>query len=107
METIILIQSVPVVRDENGMFLHPGLPLFEEGDGEAFKQWLADQGLIVKTASLEYADEAIADRYFESHDPNCSHWEPDQPEGEGWFCLSINDTDDGPVCWWARREISA
>ena len=40
METIKLIQPVPVVRDENGMFWHPELPPFDEGDGEKCKKWL-------------------------------------------------------------------
>jgi hypothetical protein len=105
-EEIILIQAAPVVRDENSMFWHPDLPPFEDGDEEKSKQWIAEQGLTMSMVSLEYADEAIADRYFESGDPDCSYWEPDRPGGDGWFCLSINDTDDGPVCWWARREVT-
>lgn len=27
-------------------------------------------------------------------------------EDEGCFGLSINDTDDGPVYWWARLEVT-
>ncbi|NWB47084.1 hypothetical protein [Pseudomonas gingeri] len=104
-EKTVLIQPVPVVRDENGMFWHPDLPPFDEGDEEKSKQWIAAHGLAVTMCHLENADEAISDRYFESDEPDCSYWEPERPEGEGWFCLSINDTDDGPVCWWARREV--
>ncbi|WP_433886642.1 hypothetical protein [Pseudomonas vranovensis] len=104
-EEIKLIQPAPVVRDEHGMFQHPDLPDFEEGDGDKCKAWIAEQGLEVGKVSLEYADEAIANRYFESHDPDCSYWEPGQPDGDGWFCLAIHDTDDGPVCWWARRVV--
>lgn len=106
METIQLIQSAPVVRDEHGMFQHPDMPDFDEGDEEKCRTWVAEQGLAVAMVSLEYADEAIANRYFESRDPDCSYWEPDRPDGEGWFCLAIHDTDDGPVCWWARREVA-
>ena len=104
-EEIKLIQPAPVVRDEYGMFQHPDLPDFDEGDGDKCKAWIAEQGLEVGKVSLEYADESIADRYFESHDPDCSYWEPGKPDGDGWFCLAIHDTDDGPVCWWARREV--
>lgn len=33
-----------------------------------------------------------------------SAWEPPRPEGEGWFVLSIHDTEDwGPVCVWVRH----
>lgn len=101
-----LIRHWPVRRDENGMFQHPDMPDFSEGDGEKCKAWIAEQGLAVTMVSLEYADEEIADRYFEAGDPDCSYWELERPDGEGWFCLAIHDTDDGPVCWWARREVT-
>lgn len=104
-EKIVFILSAPVVRDEEGFFQHPDLPDFDEGDGEKYKAWIAEQALEVAMAELEYAsDQSIADRYFRAGDADCSYWEPDRPEGEGWFCLSIHDTDDGPVCWWARRS---
>lgn len=106
METIKLIQPAPVERDENGMYQHPEMPDFVEGDGDKCKAWIAEQGLQVGMVSLEFADPAVADRYFESHDPDCSYWEPDRPDGEDWSCLAIHDTDDGPVCWWARREVT-
>lgn len=70
---IKLIQPAPVVCDENGMFQHPDLPNFDEDDGDKCKAWIAEQGLEVYMVSLEYADEAIADRYFENHDPDCSY----------------------------------
>ena len=106
-EEMILIQPAPVVRDEYGMFAHPDMPDFDEGDGDKCKAWIATRGLQVKMVSLEYhSDEAVSERYFEAGDPDCSYWEPDRPDGEGWFCLAIHDTDDGPVCWWARREVT-
>ena len=103
-EEIKLIQPAPIVRDENGMFAHPDMPDFDEGDGDKCRAWVAEQALEVTMVSLEYhSDEAVSERYFEAGDPDCSYWEPDRPDGEGWFCLAIHDTDDGPVCWWARR----
>lgn len=33
-----LIEPAQVIRDENGMFQHPELPNFDEGDGEKCKQ---------------------------------------------------------------------
>ena len=103
-EEIKLIQAAPVVRDEMGSFQPPDMPDFEEGDSEKCKAWVAEQGLAVKQVRLECADESVADRYFESGAPDFSYWEPERPDGEGWFCLAIHDTDDGPVCWWARRK---
>lgn len=103
---VSLIEPAKVIRDENGMFQHPNMPDFDEGDGEKCKQWIAEQGMAVAMVSIEYADEAVSERYFAAGDPDCSYWEPDRPDGEGWFCLAIHDTDDGPVCWWARREVT-
>lgn len=97
-EEIKLIQPAPVERDENGMLQHPDMPDFEEGDGDKRKAWIAEQGLALAIVRLEYANEVIANRYFESNAPDCSYWEPDRPDGEGWFYLAILDTDDGPVC---------
>lgn len=106
-EEIKLIQPVPVSRDEDGMFYHPDMPDFDEGDEEKCKAWVAEQSLQVKMVELEYhSDEAISERYFEAGDADCSYWDPDRPDGDGWFCLSIHDTDNGPVCWWARRVVA-
>jgi len=38
--------------------------------------------LKVAMVSLEYPNEAVADRYFEAGDPDYSYWKPDSPEGE-------------------------
>ncbi|OZY42787.1 hypothetical protein CJF43_05785 [Pseudomonas fragi] len=80
------------------MLLHPNMPDFDEGDDEKCRAWVAELGLTVMMVSLGFAAEEIADRYFEAGDPDCSYWDPEQPHGEGWFCLSIHDTEDGPVC---------
>lgn len=107
LDRLPLIKHCVVRRDENGMFQHPEMPDFDEGDGENCKAWIAEQGLQVVMVELEYhSDEAVSERYFEAGDPDCSYWEPDRPDGEGWFCLAIHDTDDGPVCWWARRVVT-
>ncbi len=39
--------------------------------------------------------------------PDISAWEPERPEGEGWFIGSIHDTEDGPVCVWLRNKAEA
>lgn len=102
-----LIELFNALQRRETMFAHPHMPDFDEGDGDKCKAWIAAQGLQVKMVSLEYhSDEAVSERYFEAGDPDCSYWEPDCPDGEGWFCLAIHDTDDGPVCWWARREVT-
>ncbi len=103
----ILIKPAVVRRDEYGMFQHPDLPDFDEGDVEKSKDWVAQQGLEVVRVELETdAPEDIAERYFESGDPDCSYWDPSKPDGDGWFCLAIYDTDAGPSCWWGRRVVT-
>ncbi|ENZ4931634.1 hypothetical protein ACNBFU_005418, partial [Escherichia coli] len=39
--------------------------------------------------------------------PDIAAWEPERPEGEGWFVGSIHDTEDGPVCVWLRNKAEA
>lgn len=39
--------------------------------------------------------------------PDIAAWEPERPEGEGWFVGSIHDTEDGPVCIWLREKVAA
>ncbi|MBI0992564.1 hypothetical protein HCI46_10105, partial [Escherichia coli] len=39
--------------------------------------------------------------------PDIAAWEPERPEGEGWFIGSIHDTEDGPVCVWMRNKVEA
>ncbi|PPA00819.1 hypothetical protein C4E44_27880, partial [Pseudomonas sp. MWU12-2312b] len=71
-EEIKLIRPAPVVRDEMGSLQHPDMPDFNEGDGDKCNAWVAEQGLEVAMVSLEYAEEALANRYFESGDPDYS-----------------------------------
>lgn len=81
-EELKLIRPAPVVRDEMGSFQHPDMPDFDEGDGEKCKAWIAEQRMALAMVSLEYAEEAVANRYFESGDADHSYWEPERPDGD-------------------------
>ena len=100
-----LIQAVPVVRDADGTFFHPGMPDFDEGDGDLYKAWLKAQELEVTHANLESenGDHPVYIAYFENGESSHLEWNPAPPEGEGWFTLAIGDTEDGPIWTWARR----
>lgn len=50
----------------------------------------------------ESAPEELIRAWEETGEPDCAKWQPTMPRGEGWFILSIHDTDDGPICIWAR-----
>jgi hypothetical protein len=102
-EEIVLIQPVPVVRETDGWWHHPDLPMFEEDQGEESRELVKAQGLTIITAEMEYEVDTDNDPYFELGEGSCAHWEPSKPEGDGWFALAISDTDNGPACWWARR----
>jgi hypothetical protein len=101
----MLIQPVEVKRDENGYWSHPGIPDFDE-DYAAYKAWLTDQRLEICFENLEGEDDShpAYQNYFENENPNISSWNPSWPDGEGWFVLSIHDTEDGPYYVWARRK---
>lgn len=103
---IDLIQPAPVVRDENGYWLHPCLPKFRKNAPEgrnAFRDWQANQQLEICTIQLECDWTGEGEHPYWSGSDNCNGWEPSRPDGEGWFCLAIDDTEEGPTCWWARR----
>ncbi|WP_312993338.1 hypothetical protein [Achromobacter animicus] len=105
---VIPIYAAPVQRDEDGYWTHPNMPQFEESEAAKGRAWLAATGLETHVAYLE--DEAIdhpaCARYWgDEGSADVSDWEPPRPSGNGWFVLSIHDTEDwGPICAWARHK---
>lgn len=101
------IQAAPVQRDSDGYWMHPAHPSFDEDQDEQASAWFAAQQLEYHVAYLESEPEdhpAALAYWSDAGDSNISTWEPPRPEGEGWFVLSIHDTEDwGPVCVWVRR----
>ncbi|ELY5802148.1 hypothetical protein SNN69_001501 [Cronobacter sakazakii] len=96
------MSPLPVERDKYGALTHPAYAEFcTERDyisTEEFNAWTAAQGL--EWACVNRDEEDIdwdADGY------DISSWEPEKPEGDGWFVGSIHDTEDGAVCIWLRR----
>ena len=103
--TVALIGPVPVERDKDGWWSHPGLPDLDEGQDAEYKAWLAAQGLVTSHVSLEMEDltHPVYIAYFDEESGSVADWNPEAPAGEGWFTLSIHDTEDGPYWVWARR----
>jgi hypothetical protein len=104
---LVQIQPLPVERDANGYWSHPGIP---DGDNNpeshaAFSAWLIQQGLTYQISSLEDEDDThpVYHSYFEEENANIINWLPTAPTGDGWFTLSIHNTEDGPVWIWVRR----
>lgn len=100
-----LIQAMPVERDEVGQWTHPAVPLFDEGQEGEYRAWLEANGLEIDYKMLESEPEhPLYDAWFENSEHNMSTWTPTQPDGAGWFTLSIHDTEDGPIWVWARHR---
>lgn len=102
----VLIMPVVVNRDEDGSFVHPGMPSFEEGSGDKWRAWLAEQGLRVSRSMLEdeALDHPVYISYFDDGGGSYADWIASPPDGHGWFTLAIYDSEDGPIWCWARRD---
>lgn len=98
------IKPIEPQRDRDGYWTHPDVPGIETS--EQFNVWQAEQGFQCSVVMLESDDgegsEDAQKRYFEDGDTDILCWQPSKPEGEGWFIVSIHDTEDGPACLWIR-----
>lgn len=109
-ELTLELVEIPVERDENGYWSHPAWDaIFCDREGMSrneLKSRLASKNLECTFIELEcdYSTESedAVYRYFERGDRDVSDWNPAPPEGDGWFIVSIHETDDGPVCYWVR-----
>jgi hypothetical protein len=102
-----LIKPATVERDADGYWSHPGMP---DGDDDsesanAFKAWMAEQRLTHQISNLESEDEThpAYHAYYEEECCGVVGWNPEPLTGNGWFTLSIHDTEDGPMWVWVRR----
>lgn len=95
------ITALPVERDVYGCWTHPEYDKFCDGrefiPTAEFDQWMSEHGLQWR---VEYRDEDMIDPTVDGCD--ISVWQPERPEGEGWFVGSIHDTEVGAVCIWLR-----
>ncbi|EJR0236041.1 TPA: hypothetical protein U2L90_001583 [Enterobacter hormaechei] len=98
------ITALPVERDAYGCWTHPEYDKFCDGrdhiPNSEFSDWIKANGL---EWTFELRDESLDFLDDESYDPDFSEWQPEPPDGEGWFIGSIHDTEDGPVCLWFRN----
>ncbi|EFC0197646.1 hypothetical protein, partial [Escherichia coli] len=67
-----------------------------------FNAWMEKNNLQWAIRSMDEDDFNL-----DADGPDISAWEPERPEGEGWFIGSIHDTEDGPVCVWLRNKAEA
>ena len=104
-EETVLIQPVPVKRDELGFWTHPEWPTTD--DELIPYAWFTDRGLEVRELAFEYdASEEVQASWTAEGIADCAAWNPSTPAGDGWFIFSIHDTDDGPICVWVRHKVT-
>ncbi|HDX2633774.1 hypothetical protein [Escherichia coli] len=100
------IKEMPVERDEYGCWTHPEYEKFCAGreyiSTEEFDAWM-------KENNLKWTIRSMDEDHFnlDADGPDIAAWEPERPEGKGWFVGSIHDTEDGPVCIWLREKVAA
>ena len=107
-----LLQKVPVVRDENGYFIHPDLTHFWQVEMNR-AEWCSPMeweelceraGIktqIVRLESQEKSHPAYI-AYFDNGSLDISSWDPSPPPG--WWLIDICDNEDGPVAVWATHK---
>lgn len=101
------ITAAPVERDSRGFWTHPdffvpanGNEFGVEGEFDAWKAFNRVTGAIGWMECEENAEELQS--AYDASDCDLSMWQPTQPNGDGWFMVSIHDTEEGPICIWLR-----
>lgn len=110
------LKPAEIVRDKYGFWVHPVLDKYLRellGDREFTTEsehasMLIHFNINVRCSAMEWdCTEELADKYWGEGDVNAAkEWQPTPPKGDGWFLVSINDTDDGPVAWWAKEKVA-
>lgn len=102
------MKPVEPARDRDGYYTHPDYPFTEEMDEPDFDYWAKLNHIesAVRYMNNDPEAEEVNERYA-TGDTDILAWEPQQPEGDGWFVGSIHETEDGPVCVWLRHKEEA
>lgn len=99
------IQPMEPQRDSYGYWCHPDMPEIETS--AQFDEWQAQQGfqlcIVMLDGDAGDGAEKACKTYFDGAVADYSAWQPSKPEGDGWFIVSIHDTEDGPACIWIRH----
>jgi len=110
MNTLPII-AAPMIQHVGGARCHPGLPSFEVGDAERWKNWLREQRLEVMQVWMEDDAQAVAVYRTFLHGGAVgalSGWQPCKPYGEkDWFFLAVFDGWVEPCAYFVRRVVHA
>ena len=99
------ILPVPVVRDAQGAWTHPGLCGPGSSWPASFSAWLGQHRLRCDISVMMHDDPAAWLAWDDNGRRDMRHWQPLPPDPDaGWFTGSIHDPGDGPVCYWLCAE---
>lgn len=111
MTTTTMLQKIPVVRDENGYFIHPDLLHFwtvtmDGAEGCTPEQWAALEAQAGIKTSIYHLENESMDHpayvaYFDNGSLDITEWDP-SPE-PGWWLIEIGDSEDGPYAVYATH----
>lgn len=94
------ISAVTPDRDFYGYWVHPELPMWEEGTRKAVvDEWFKQQNMVCYLDTLEHGDSATDEmrkRYFDDGEIGVADWIPECPTSNS-ILLAIYETEDGPV----------
>ncbi|MCA8213694.1 hypothetical protein LGN20_07230 [Burkholderia cepacia] len=109
-----ILQKIPVVRDQDGYFIHPDLRHFwtvtMDGAEHCSKdRWAALEAQAGIKTSIYYLESEPEDHpavqaYWERGEGACQ-WDP-KPE-PGWWLIEIGDSEDGPYAAYATHTHGA
>lgn len=108
MEQVTKIGPEPVERSPEGWWVHPAFSAFLDGrewvTTAEFHDWLNRNGLRCSTTYFDVDEDTPEAREW-SKSGTFAGWEPERPDGEGWFIGSIHESEDeGPLCVWFRQK---
>lgn len=98
-----------VHRDDYGSYQHSQLPDFDGAEcisEQVFFKWQEEMDfkLVISRMDCEITEDHPAwIHYFKDGDAGFGEWVPESPS-ENAILLSIHDTEDGPVAWWAVEQ---
>ncbi|HEM7839613.1 TPA: hypothetical protein U2Q23_001093 [Burkholderia multivorans] len=111
MTTTPMLQKIPVVRDQDGYFIHPDLLHFwtvTMGGAERCtpEQWTALEAQAGIKTSIYHLESENVDHpayvsYFDNGNLDITEWDP-SPE-PGWWLIEIGDSEDGPYAVYATH----
>ncbi|QTD90792.1 hypothetical protein [Burkholderia anthina] len=111
MNTTPMLQKIPVVRDDDGYFIHPDLLHFwtvtmDGAERCTDEQWAALEAQAgIKTSIYHLENENIDHpayvSYFANGNLGIREW--DASPKPGWWLIEIGDSEDGPYAIYATH----